>query len=87
MIIKNGIAYAVNNEPMVRVKTVKPLENFNLLVGLSNGIKKVVSVEPLLQHNVYKQLKDVSFFNGAYVDYGTVVWNNGELDISPEFFV
>jgi hypothetical protein len=34
---------------------------------------------------VFTVLKDISMFNTVYVDYGTVVWNNGTIDIAPEY--
>jgi hypothetical protein len=30
-------------------------------------------------------LKDKDLFNSVYVDYGVTVWNEGTIDIAPEF--
>jgi hypothetical protein len=33
---------------------------------------------------VLEQLKDEALFKSFQVEYGTLVWKNGELDIAPE---
>lgn len=32
----------------------------------------------------YQPLKNKELFNSVYIDYGTLVWNDGEIDIAPE---
>ena len=81
----NGMVYAGDPSPMITVKTVRPLANYRLLVRFSTGEDKKIDVSSLLNETVFKPLKDVSVFNSVYVDYGTVVWNNGNIDIAPEY--
>lgn len=84
MFIKNGIAYAENREPILTAVAVRPLENYNLWVKFSDGAIKQVDLKPFLNEPVFKSLKTNSVFNKVYVDYGCVVWNDGEIDIAPE---
>jgi len=86
MKIQSGIAYAKDYKPLVRVTSVAPRDNYKLLVGLSNGVKREFAMKHLLDKPVYSALKNKEVFKTAYVDYGTVVWNDGQIDISPEFF-
>ena len=34
--------------------------------------------------NVFKAFQDISYFKKFRVEYGTIVWGSGELDIAPE---
>ena len=81
----NGMVYADDPEPMVTVKYVRPLPDYNLLVRFSTGEEKKIDITSLLEEPVFRELKDVSVFNTAYIDYGTVVWNGGTIDIAPEY--
>jgi Protein of unknown function (DUF2442) len=36
------------------------------------------------KNNVFKAFQDMSYFKKFRVEYGTIVWGNGELDIAPE---
>jgi len=82
---QNGIVYADNPAPLITVKQVRPLDDYKLLVRFSTGEEKKVDVSDILNEPVFKPLKDISLFKRAYIDYGTVVWNNGTIDIAPEY--
>ena len=81
----NGIVYADNPAPLLTVKSVRPLTGYKLCLRFSTGEEKIVDLSSLLNEPVFTALKDVSVFNSVYVDYGTVVWNNGTIDIAPEY--
>jgi len=81
----NGIMYAENSEPLLTVKSARPLSDYKLLVRFSNDEEKKIDISSLLDEPVFNALKDISMFNSVYVDYGTVVWNNGAIDIAPEY--
>jgi len=34
--------------------------------------------------NVFKAFLDLSFFKNFKIEYGTLVWGDGEVDIAPE---
>ena len=81
----NGMVYAGNPLPLLTVKTVRPLPNYKLAVCFSTGEKKEIDISPLLSKSIFKVLNDVSVFNSVYIDYGTVVWKDGCIDIAPEY--
>ena len=66
-----------------RVKTVKPIINFRLLIGFENGEQKIFDVNPYLNKGIFKELKSVEIFNSAKVAGGTVQWSN-EADLCPD---
>jgi hypothetical protein len=81
----NGIVYAGNPAPLLTVKSVQPLPDYKLLVRFSTGEEKEINITSLLDEPVFKPLHDVTVFNSVYIDYGTVVWNDGSIDIAPEY--
>ena len=71
---------------MVRVTSVEVSEGFELLLGFSNGERKVIDVEWLLHGPIFDPIReDPEFFRTVRVDEecGTVVWPNG-ADIDPD---
>jgi hypothetical protein len=83
MYIKNGIAYADEPEKILAVKSVRPLDGYKLLLLFSNGEARIYSMEPMMDYPVFCALKDKEVFNKAYIDYGTVTWND-KIDIASE---
>ena len=81
----DDIIYAENPEPLLKIKYARPLEKYKLLVRFSTGEEKKVDISSLLNEPVFNTLKNITVFNSVYVDYGTVVWNNGTIDIAPEY--
>ena len=81
----NGIVYADNPAPLITVKYARPLDNYRLLVRFSTGEEKRIDISDLLDEQVFKPLQDLNIFRSVYVDYGTVVWCDGAIDIAPEY--
>ena len=65
------------------VKKVIPVEDYQLLLTFSNGEKCLFDMKPYLNKGIFKELRNVSMFNTAYVNFDTVEWNN-EADFDPE---
>ena len=85
MYIIDGIAYAGEPKKIISAKAVCPLEEYRLLITFDNGERKIFDCKPLIgMGGIFEPLKDNSVFDRAYVDYGTVCWNDGEIDIAPE---
>lgn len=82
---KNGIAYADNPAPILKVNGVRPLENHRLWVRFSTGESKTVDLNPLISSPAFAPLKDQSVFRDVYIDYGIPVWLDGSIDIAPEY--
>ena len=81
-----------------KVKKVKPLENYELLVNFVIGVTKKYKVKPLIKkYDMFKKLEDISLFNKVYTyksGYAVMwtedidiscneLWNNGELVNTP----
>jgi hypothetical protein len=81
----NGIVYADDPTPLKKIKYVRPLEDHKLLVRFSTEEEKEVDISGLLNEPAFRPLQDQNVFQSVYVDYGTVVWCNGTIDIAPEY--
>jgi hypothetical protein len=81
----NGIVYADDPAPLITVKNVRPLDDYKLLIRFSTGEEKEIDISALLNEQAFKPLKDLNLFRRVYIDYGTVVWCDGTIDIAPEY--
>jgi hypothetical protein len=68
------------------VAAVEPLSDYRIFVELTDGRKGVFDVKPYLDHGVYQELKDHSYFRQVHVLMGAVTWPN-EQDIAPETLI
>lgn len=85
MYIKNGIAYAGEQTQPLKVSGVRPLEDHKLWIRFSNGEVKIFDFSNELNSPAFSPLKDKTVFNSVYIDYGVTVWNDGDIDIAPEY--
>ena len=65
------------------VKEVKPLDEYKLLLTFQNGEVKLFEMKPYLEKGIFRELKNISLFKSARVNFDTVEWEN-EADIDPE---
>jgi hypothetical protein len=65
------------------VKTVRPLDDYQVYVELEDGREGIFDLKPYLNHGVFKELRDKSYFSRVDVVLGAVTWPN-EQDIAPE---
>lgn len=84
MYIIDGIAYAGEQQKPIRVKAVRPLTDYRLLVSFTSDEKRVFDFAPLLDMPCYQALREKAVFDRVYVDCGTLCWNDGDIDIAPE---
>ena len=85
MYIENGIAYAGEKSSMLKVYEVRPMDGYKLWLRFSDGTTKVFDFTKMLDKPAFAPLKDVEVFNKVYIDYGVPVWNDGAIDIAPEY--
>lgn len=85
MYIENGIAHADDPTPAIRVSGVRPLDNYKLLLCFNNGEAKIFDFSPLLNEPTFIPLMDKAVFNQVYIDHGITAWNDGNIDISPQY--
>lgn len=72
---------------MLRIRTVEPLEDYWLRLGLTNGTVVDRNVRDLLHGAVFEPLRtDYGAFRRARVRWGTVVWP-GQLDLDPNVLI
>ena len=65
------------------VKTVKPLDNYTLLLKFENNEEKVFDVKPYLDIGKFQELKDEKLFKSVKVSFDSIEWAN-QLDLDPE---
>ena len=85
MHIIDGIAYADDARPAIRVCGLRSLSDHRLWVRFSDGTAKEVDFTPILKDPAFVPLQDEKVFNRAYIDFNTIVWCDGDIDISPEW--
>ena len=81
----NGIVYAGEAKPPIKVSGVRPLDDYKLWIRFSTGEVKIFDFSKELSSPAFTPLKDKELFRSVYIDYGVTVWNNGEIDIAPEY--
>ena len=84
MYILDNIAYAREQQPSIAVKSVRPLEGYQLWIRFTTNEEKIFDFSPLLGFPCYQLLKEKSVFDNVYVDFGVTVWNDGAIDIASE---
>lgn len=85
MYISNGIAYAENPKPILKISGVRPLDDYKMWVRFNTGEAKIFDFSPLLNTPAFAPLKDKEVFNSVYIDCGVTVWLDGDIDIAPEY--
>jgi hypothetical protein len=66
-----------------RVAKVTAANDYLLVLTFTNNEQKVFDMKPYLDKGVFRALKNKDLFKKAYVNWGTVVWNE-DLDMSPD---
>jgi hypothetical protein len=66
-----------------RVRSVNVLSGYQLQIEFTNGEHGIYDCSSILDFGVFKELKDLNYFNKARVLAGTVVWPH-EQDICPD---
>jgi hypothetical protein len=74
---------------MIRIRSVKPLDNFRIQLFLTNGKRKTIDLDPFLKGPIFEPLRrSRRLFRTVHVDQelGTIVWENG-ADIDPDVLI
>jgi len=66
-----------------RIQEVEPIDNYQLIVTFTNGIKKLFNCKDKLQSEQYSALKDSSLFKSVKIDTNgyALSWTD-DIDIS-----
>lgn len=84
MYIVDGIAYAGEQVPALKVCGVRPLRDHQLWLRFNTGEVRIADCSPLLDRPAFAPLSDMDVFRDVWLDYGAVLWAEGEIDIAPE---
>ena len=70
---------------MSRIKavSVKPLEDYKLLLEFSDGEKRIFDCSPYLNGDWFSELKDISKFETVHIAGLSVEWAGGQ-DLCPD---
>ena len=85
MYVIDGIAYAGEIKKPITVISARALEDYKMWLRFSTGEMKTFDFTPLLDSAGFQPLKDKTLFNSVYIDYGIPVWDDGAIDIAPEY--
>ncbi len=66
-----------------RIKSAKPMDDYQLLLEFTNGELGLYDCKPLLGFGVFTELQDIAYFKKVAVLDGTVSWPNGQ-DFCPD---
>ena len=84
MFIVDGIAYAGTGKEERKVDSVKVLDGMILIIRFKSGEERLFDATCLLEYPVFQPLKDDELFRNVKVEFGTLSWDNGKIDIDPE---
>ena len=68
------------------VTFVKPLPDYRIYVEIKDGRKGVFDLSPYLEFGVFRELRDLHYFNQVGIHFGAVTWPH-EQDIAPETLI
>ncbi len=70
--------------PLVRVRSVEPLEEYQVLVIFDHGTRREIDLEPYLHGPIFEPMrKNPAKFSAMKIQGGTIAWDNG-ADIDPD---
>lgn len=66
------------------VISVKATADFQLELEFTNGERKRFDMKPLLKIKPWNCVANRKLFETVQIDYGTVTWLNGAVDVAPD---
>jgi hypothetical protein len=61
------------------------IEEYKIRLKFSDGSVGIADLSDYNDNNtVFKLFNDLGYFKNFHIEYGTIVWGKGELDIAPE---
>jgi len=60
-------------------------DNYRIKLTFEDGSSGIADLsEYPNKNNVFRLFLDMNYFKSFRIEYGTVIWGDGELDIAPE---
>ena len=81
----NGIVYAGEPTQDMTVLSAKDVGNHCLLVTFSTGETRLFDGTVLFDAPVFQPLSDSRVFVDFSIDDGVLTWNDGDIDVAPEY--
>ena len=86
MIVKDGKCHASGPKPVLKITSVENLGSYQLKVRFNdNAVRRFDGRQLLGEGPVFEPLADESVFDSYRLDWETLTWLNGEIDIAPEY--
>jgi hypothetical protein len=61
------------------------IDNFRVRLRFEDGSSGIADLADYPnENNVFRAFLNKNYFRDFRIEYGTVIWGNGELDIAPE---
>ena len=84
MFFSGDFVYGGEPKESIKITDIKVLRDMMMLLTFSNGETRLFDATEL-KGSAFEPLKEEEVFKTANVDHGVVIWNNGDIDCSPEF--
>lgn len=84
MYVINGIVYADSEADSITVKDAKTLDGMIMIITFSNGERRLFDATEL-KGEVFLHLRNNDIFREFKIEFGTITWEDGEMDIAPEY--
>jgi len=84
---RDGNVCGGGQTPFTKVVAVRALDDYRLWLRFAAGEEKIFDFRPELKYPAFRPLEDKAVFNGVYLNMGTVMWNDGEIDVSPDYLL
>ena len=85
MIVRDGKCYAENPLPVLKIVSFKACGPHQMRVVFNDGETRLFDGRSLLKGEAFAPLADEKTFADCTLDYETLTWLGGELDVAPEF--
>ena len=61
------------------------IDNYRIRLRFEDGSTGIADLSDYPNKtNVFRAFLDMDYFRDFRIEYGTIIWGNGELDIAPE---
>ena len=67
-------------------KAVRPLPDYRIYIETEDGRKGIFDLKPYLDRGVFRELRDVHYFNQVGIVLGAITWPHDQ-DIAPETLI
>jgi len=85
MIEENGQVYADDRAPLLKIVSADLRDNWMADVYFNDGTSCRTDFGQLLTFPAFQPLKDISLFLSGKIQYGTLTWQDGDIDIAPQW--